>query len=106
MQKYTAIRKKPLNVQGCSPQAEVWRNATPETYPDYFMTGLIVVNGDDVYIKWPKHQTGVINARVSGGKWEKVNPHYVAYSRHGGGVAGWLEQVGAVHADFKGGPRL
>lgn len=101
--KYTVIRKKPCNFQACTAQRAAWDAATPDANPDYFMIGQCVVAGDSAYIKWPKHYVGVQNMRSAGGKWEKVQGAIVS---HYGGISGWLEHVGAVPADFKGGPKL
>lgn len=104
--KFTIIRKKPCNFHSCSPQREAWDAATPDKNPDYFMTGNVYVSGEDVYVKWPKHYVGVQSMSVKGGKWEKMQSHLVRFNPNGGGVAGWLDHVGAVAADFRGGPKL
>lgn len=100
--KFTTIQKKPCNVLAEFARQK-WESATPSDNPEYFMTVQIFVSGSDVYIKKPKHQVGVANYRVAGGKWEKVQWSIV---KHYGGVSQWLDHVGAVAADFRGGPKL
>lgn len=104
MQKYFITRQRPCNFHSASAQAEAWCNATPESNPEQFMQGKCCVIGNDVYVKWPKYVTGVINQRIEGGKWEKVNHHVIKY--HYGGIEGWLARVAAVPVDFKGQPRI
>lgn len=108
MKKYTLIRKKPCIVLA-SFAHEKWERATPETNPEYFMTGQAVVVGDDVYVKWPKYQVGIATPIIKGGKWGKVQTHIIKYTNSDNGKGTpetWLAHVGAVPAVFRGAPKL
>ena len=102
MIRYTAVIQKPCNVLAEFARKK-WENATPDLNPEYFMTARIVVTGDSVYMYKPKHQVGVLNARTSGGKWNKIQGAVIDGF---GGVDAWLKHINAIKSDFKGGPKL
>jgi hypothetical protein len=107
MKKYTAQFKFPCNFNTNTPQAEEWRKATPETYPDYYgISQIVVTDSGDIYVKKPKHTTGVINMRSAGGKWEKLSSVVLGRGAYKRSVEQFLSDIGAVEAKFAGGPRV
>lgn len=98
MEKFTMMFRFPCNVQSNSPQAEVWRNATPETNPELFGTTYACVIDDDLYVKKPKHYVGVINRKLAGGRWEKAKLGDMS-------AIEYLKKGKATAASFRGAPR-
>lgn len=72
--KFVGSFKKPLNFNTNSPQGIEWMNATPETHPHYYGVAKYIFDDSTgfVYRNLEKHQTGVVHARIRGGKWEKI----------------------------------
>ena len=102
MKKYKALVKKPVPYRNEAAK-QAWHDATLETNPDAFMEMSIVVSGQSVYFRLPKHAVGVIHTRTAGGKWSQVPSSALCRM---GGVQNWLNERGAIEADFRGGPKL
>ena len=106
--KFVGNFKKPLNVNVNSPQGKDWSGATIETHPDYY--GIVKYVYDDltgsVYRKLEKHQTGVINARVAGGKWEKVAMRRVFSTKKVESFDEMKERLNLKTASFRGAPKI
>lgn len=93
MKKYTAQIARPCNLHSASEQAKNW-SETMEMR-------IVVTDQGRVWVKKERHLIGVLNTKPAGGSWER---HNVSFSKRIT-VDQWLAQVGAVEADFKGGPR-
>jgi hypothetical protein len=98
--KYTAILKKYNNYMDGSPQNAAHKAATPERNPECFYTAHFVAVGKTLWKKTPKLTTGVINQRTVGGKWE------LCKLASADAINAYLERIGAVAAEFRGGPRF
>ena len=104
MEKYTKVFKHNSGVQSNAPFHKVWLTATPESHPDLFDVTHIVVSEDRIFIKKPRHYTGVINRLAAGGKWEEITDKI---KRHGfTTIHQYLIASNAVHANFRGSPRI
>ena len=104
MRKLTSIYKFPCNFQCNSPQRADWDIATPETHSHIFgVMRIAILDCGDIYVNRPKHITGCINTKVSGGKWERLNDRIIF---HHGGTEVYLSKIKAVDCDFRGGPRV
>jgi hypothetical protein len=98
--KCTATLKKYNNFMTGSPQHAAHKAATLESNPECFYTAQFVVVGETLWKKTPKLTTGVINQRTVGGKWE------LCKLASADAIIAFLERIGAVAADFRGGPRF
>jgi hypothetical protein len=82
MLKLESKYKKPCNFHSASPQAAAWSNATIESNPELFGTCRLAVFENGVVLKWhEKHVTGVINTRITGGKWDSMNGWIESHAR-------------------------
>jgi hypothetical protein len=97
--KYTATFKKFNNLASGSSQHIAHDVATIESNPEFFYQAQFLVANGSLWRKTPKLTTGVVNQRTIGGKWELVK---IASADS---IEGYLARVGAVVADFKGGPK-
>lgn len=106
--KFVGTFKKPLNFNVNSPQGKEWSNATIETNPEYY--GVVKYVYDDstgsVYRNLEKHQTGVINARIEGGKWEKVVMKRTPRTNGVESFDEMKERLNLKPASFRGAPKL
>lgn len=91
MDKYIATTRKPCPFHSSSEQAINW-SETAELK-------IAVIEGC-IYTKAEKTPCGGSANSVTGGKWSKRRLH------HTDNVQNWLSKIGAVQAEFKGGPRV
>lgn len=103
MEKYTITFKHNSGVQVNHPNHQKWVEATPETHPSLFDVTKIVVTQDRIFRKQPKHNTGVINRRAAGGKWEEITERVL---RRFTTIHQYIIACEAIHADFRGCPKL
>lgn len=106
MQKFKSVFCPPINVKAdyAKKAAEQAREIQMRDNPEFT---LWAIKDGALYRKMPKHYTGVINLKPAGGKWEKYETPKTTESRyrlHESNEA-FLSRIGAVEADFKGGPR-
>ena len=98
--KCTAILKKYNNFMHGSPQHAAHEAATYQSNPELFYQAQFVVVGETLWKKTPKLTTGVINQRTIGGKWEFCK------LASADAIDSYLDRIGAVASDFRGGPRF
>lgn len=98
MKKFTRVFKFPCQFQSNTWQAEEWKNATPESNPEYFGKSLVCVSDEGrIFTKNPKHYIGVLSQRARGGKWEELQ----LKEKYKGVYLSTL-----TPAEFKGQPRI
>lgn len=103
MRKYTTIFKKPVRFPCGTAQNDAWKAATPDTHPDLFGEERIaVLDSGEVWARREKHSIGVGLSKSAGGVWRRVPSLNI---QHYGGIDQWLDHVGAVPANFRGGPK-
>ena len=98
--KCTAVLKKYNNFAHGTPQHAAHEAATYQSNPELFYQAQFVVGGETLWKKTPKLTTGVINQRTIGGKWE------LCKLASADAIDAYLDRIGAVAADFRGGPRF
>lgn len=89
MKKYIGSFAKPSNLM-CHHEVE----------PKQLQMKIVVTECGKVYVKKEKHYTGVSNLRAAGGKWELRPANRFQTTEQ------FLRLVGAVEANYRGGPRL
>lgn len=106
--KFVGTFKKPLNFNVNSPQGKEWSNATIETHPEYYGVAKYVYDDStgSVYRNFEKHQTGVINDRAAGGKWEKVTMRRIPGTKNVESFAEMKERLNLKTASFRGAPKI
>ena len=99
MKKYTSHFKFVYGVQ--SQFIPKWyEEATHETHPKHFGLAKFCIVDGVLWKNYEKHYTGVgSNQRARGGKWELS-------IFQGDDIYPFLERLGAVEENFRGGPRI
>ena len=110
MLKLTSTFKKPCNFQCNSPQRVAWELSTIKTNPEHYGAIKAVVTDDGhVFINKEKYVTGVINTRVAGGKWERINYNLATIARNSStNINNTTVHYFAKYelSEFKGSPRV